>query len=160
MSLAELSNVLWRERELLEMLLFKLEEEQLVLAAGRTRWLTRSTREVEVVLEEIRRTELLRTAELHAAAGALGMTEAPRLRELVDAVNEPWRSIFASHRDAFLTMTSEITQLAQTNRELLSVGARSTYEALLAVGGGVQTYSAAGANVGSRGRTATLDEVL
>ena len=41
MALAELSNVLWRERELLEMLLFKLESEQLVLAAGRTHWLAR-----------------------------------------------------------------------------------------------------------------------
>ena len=33
----ELSMQLWRERELLEMLLFKLDEQQLLLAAGRTR---------------------------------------------------------------------------------------------------------------------------
>src|SRR5438045_4734995 len=39
MGLAELSSILWRERDMLELLLFKLEEEQLVLAAGRTRWL-------------------------------------------------------------------------------------------------------------------------
>ena len=37
MGLAELSSILWRERDMLELLLFKLEEEQLVLAAGRTR---------------------------------------------------------------------------------------------------------------------------
>ena len=108
MALAELSNVLWRERELLEMLLFKLESEQLVLAAGRTRWLARSSHEVEVVLQEIRRTELLRTAELHAAAGELGFAEAPRLRELVEVVDEPWKAIFAGHREAFLAMTAEI----------------------------------------------------
>src|SRR5213080_171662 len=35
MGLAELSSILWRERDMLELLLFKLEEEQLVLAAGR-----------------------------------------------------------------------------------------------------------------------------
>ena len=34
MSLSEVSNILWRERQLLELLVFKLEEEQLVLAVG------------------------------------------------------------------------------------------------------------------------------
>ena len=34
MALEALSRVLWRERELLELLLFKLEEEQLVLASA------------------------------------------------------------------------------------------------------------------------------
>jgi len=160
MALAELSNVLWRERELLEMLLFKLESEQLVLAAGRTRWLARSSREVELVLEEIRRTELLRTAELHAAAGELGVGEAPRLRELVEVVEEPWKAIFAGHREAFVAMTAEIGQLAESNRELLSMGARSTYEALLAVGGGVETYSSRGASGANGTRAATLDQVL
>ena len=59
MGLADLASILWREREMLELLLFKLEEEQLVLAGGRTRWLAHATREVEVVLEEIRRTEVV-----------------------------------------------------------------------------------------------------
>ena len=54
MGLAEVSTVLWTERELLELLLFKLEEEQLVLASGRTRWLAHATREVEMVIEQIR----------------------------------------------------------------------------------------------------------
>jgi len=53
-SLTDLASVLWRSRELLEMLLFKLEEEQLLLAAGRSRWLSHATREVEVVLDQIR----------------------------------------------------------------------------------------------------------
>ena len=56
--LERLSEVLWRERHLLELLLFKLEEEQLVLTSGRTRWLGHATREVETVLEEIRTAEL------------------------------------------------------------------------------------------------------
>ena len=38
MSVNDLSAVLWRERELLELLTFKLEEEQLLLTAGRSRW--------------------------------------------------------------------------------------------------------------------------
>src|SRR4051794_6621516 len=38
-NLTDLSSVLWRARELLELLLFKLEEEQLLLASNRSRWL-------------------------------------------------------------------------------------------------------------------------
>ena len=47
MSLTDLASVLWRSRELLEMLLFKLEEEQLLLASNRSRWLSHATREVD-----------------------------------------------------------------------------------------------------------------
>ena len=41
----DLSLILWRERELLETMLYKLEVEQLVLSSGRTRWLAHATRE-------------------------------------------------------------------------------------------------------------------
>ena len=36
MSLNDVSKLLWRERELLELLLFKLDEENMIVAAGRT----------------------------------------------------------------------------------------------------------------------------
>ena len=71
MSLTDLSSVLWRSRELLELLLFKLEEEQLLLAAGRSRWLAHATREVEVVLDQIRQTEVARAAYSQDAADDL-----------------------------------------------------------------------------------------
>src|SRR5438270_5256883 len=64
MGLAEVSNILWQERQLMELLLFKLEEEQLVLASGRSRWLNHATREVEMVLEEIKRAEVARAVEV------------------------------------------------------------------------------------------------
>ena len=159
MALAELSNVLWRERELLEMLLFKLEQEQLVLATGRTRWLARTTREVEVVLEEVRRGELLRAAELSAVCAELGLDDEPSLKALVESVEEPWRGIFAAHRDAFLAMTAEISALAASNRELLSSGARMTYETLLAVGG-TETYDPSGAAATAGARTTTIDRAF
>src|SRR6478736_3999884 len=68
MSLSEVSNILWRERQLLELLVFKLEEEQLVLASGRTRWLSHATREVETILEEIKRVELERAMAVAGSA--------------------------------------------------------------------------------------------
>src|SRR5207253_1654235 len=134
MGLSEVSNILWQERQLLELLLFKLEEEQLVLASGRSRWLNHATREVEMVLEEIKRAEVARAIEVDAAAAELGLTSSPSLRQLGDAAEAPWKGIFEQHRRAFLTITQEILALAQVNRDLLTRGARATHEALAWLG--------------------------
>ncbi|HEX8508791.1 MAG TPA: flagellar export chaperone FlgN, partial [Propionibacteriaceae bacterium] len=84
MSLTDLSSVLWRSRELLELLLFKLEEEQLLLASGRSRWLPHATREVEVVLDQIRQTEVARAAYSQATALDLGLEPNASLGEVAD----------------------------------------------------------------------------
>ncbi len=160
MGLAEVSSTLWRERELLELLLFKLEEEQLLLASGRSRWLSRATREVEVLLEEIRRTELLRAVQVDEAALELGLGPGPSLRELADAAQEPWHSLLHEHREAFLAATAEIQTLAAANRELLTAGQRATREALLSLSEETETYTPTGAPA-SAGRSARLiDEAM
>ena len=129
-SLNELSAVLWRERELLELLLFKMEEEQLLLAAGRSRWLGRATHEVEVVLQEIRKAELTRAMEVSAVGQLLGLGPDPSLRELADAAGQPWSEILDDHRRAFLTATDAIAAMAETNRELLTASSTAVREAL------------------------------
>ena len=96
MGLREVSAILWRERHLLELLLFKLDEEQLVLAAGRTRWLPRATREVEMVLEEIRQTELERAVEVSRVALELGLPAGAGLRQLADAAQHRGRGCSSS----------------------------------------------------------------
>jgi hypothetical protein len=130
MGLQEVSTTLWHERNLLELLLFKLEEEQLLLAAGRTRWLARATREVEVVLERIREAEIMRAMEVDDVAPALLLPPGPSLRQLSEHAPPPWDTMFADHRQAFLELTEEITQLASTNRELLARGQRATQDFL------------------------------
>jgi len=153
MGLDEVSSVLWRERELLALLLFKLEEEQLLLVGGRTRWLARATREVELVLEEIRRTELLRAMEVDAAAAEVGLGPNPSLAALADAVDEPWSALLRDHRQAFLTLTAEITAFAEANRDLLTRGQRANREALLCLSGGAQTCAPGGATVSAATRS-------
>src|SRR6476646_5015881 len=93
MSLSEVSNILWRERRLLDLLVFKLEEERFVLESGRMRWLTHATREVEKVLEEINRIELERAM---AVAGAARDRRAAVGRHLRGA---PERPVAARTRD-------------------------------------------------------------
>jgi hypothetical protein len=160
MGLETVSRILWKERELLELLLFKLEEEQLVLASGRSRWLPHATREVETVLDEIRKTELLRAAEVDAAAADLGLRPGVSLGALADAAPAPWDELFRSHRQTFLSLAAEISGIAQSNRELLTAGQRAARDTLLSLGGGVETYTPAGtaASIGQSRRI--VDEAV
>jgi hypothetical protein len=165
MGFREVSAILWRERHLLELLLFKLDEEQLVLAAGRTRWLPRATREVEMVLEEIRQTELERSVEVSRAAIDLGLPAGASLRQLAEAAPPPWQGMLLEHRQAFLSLTDEITALVQTNRELLVRGQKAVRDVLASVGDGrVEVGAGYGARphpaAGENGRHFLIDEAL
>lgn len=159
----QVSAVLWKERELLEVLLFKLEEEHLVLASGRTRWLAHATAEVEAVLERIREAELVRAVEVQGLAADLGLPGEPSLTQLVDVAPAPWDEIVRGHREAFLQLTSEITAVAQGNRDHLVRAARATQEALLdlahAGSAPVETYGRDGARASGR-RAHLVDEAL
>src|SRR5262245_7400463 len=146
MSLSDVSNILWRERQLLELLVFKLEEEQLVLAAGRSRWLTHATREVENVLAEIKHVELERAVQVADAGRRLGLSGAPTLRELAALTAPPWDGIFAEHRRALLGLAQEIDAITKSNRELLQRAQRAAREAIAAMGEiDIDAYDARGA---------------
>ncbi len=143
----KLSLILWRERELLETLEFRLGVEQMVMAAGRTSFLGRAAKEVEQALDAVRQTELLRAVAADAAAAELGLDPNPSLSSLIATVDEPWSSILADHRDAFASLSAAILDLADTNRSLISTGLRAVQETLLGLGGGMHTYSPTGTAV-------------
>ena len=160
MGLAEVSNILWRQRHLLDLLEFKMEEQQLLLAAGRTRWVARATNEVERVLEELRTTELVRSVAVEEAARDLGLHPGPSLRELIAAAPEPWADILAQHRDAFLTLTGAVTVLAQQNQELLGRVEQATRDVLGNMGEPVATVYTPDGLVSTRVSSLVVDEVL
>ena len=159
MSMEDLSSVLWRERELLETLLFKLEMEQLVLATGRTRWLPTAAREIEEVLDAIRETELLRAVLADAVAQALGLEPNPTLQQIADASDEPWKSIWLDHRETFVSVSAEITAMAENNRELLTSGYQAAKATLLSLSETPGTYNADGSAVTER-RTSLVDRSI
>ena len=160
MTLTEVSNILWRERQLLELLLFKLEEEQLLLAAGRSRWLAHATREVETVLAEIKRVELTRAADVEALALSLGLPANASLRDLAETAPAPWNSVFDEHREAFLAATQEISALAQDNRELLSRGYQAARQVLSSMDDQrIETYTPAGLST-NRSSARLVDEAI
>ncbi len=122
MAIEQVSDLLWRQRRLLELLLFKLEEEQLLLVAGRTRWLPLATRELETVLEEIHHVELERGVAVEEAAVAFGLAGGPTLGELAAVAPEPWPTLLVRHRDALSELTAEIEGIADANQDLLVAG--------------------------------------
>jgi hypothetical protein len=130
MTLAKVSAALWRIRELLDLLTFKLETEQVLVAAGRSRWLGRATHEVELVLEEIRHAELRRTIEFVDLADVLGLEPDLSLSELAEAAPAPWGDVLTDHRNTLISASTEISALAESNRELLDSSYRSLQQAL------------------------------
>jgi hypothetical protein len=114
--LDELSHLLWRERDLLGTLLFKLETERLVRSAARIRWVSRAAHEVDTVLAQLRTTEILRAAAADGAASAAGLEPHPALRDLAGSAHEPWRTILLDHRDAFVGLADEIAELVGQGR--------------------------------------------
>src|SRR5215213_5121654 len=144
MGVADLSAVLWRERQLLELLLFKLEEEQLVLSSGRSRWLGHATREVEQVLDQLRTAELGRAMEVDDAARELGVEPGSALLALAKAAPEPWGELLTSHRDAFIALTAEIQDVAHGNRDLLASSHRAAQETILGLQESTPTYDPRG----------------
>jgi FlgN protein len=133
---AEVSDTLWRERELLDILFFKLETERLLLAAGKARWLSRATREVELVLEQLRLTELTRAIEVDALAVELYLPPNSSLSALAGVAPSPWAELFSAHRTAFRALINEITELAAANRVALDQACEASERTLLALGAG------------------------
>jgi len=129
-ALANISAALWRIRELLDLLTFKLETEQVLVAAGRSRWLGRATHEVELVLEEIRHADLRRTIELGDVAETMGLDPDISLAELAEAAPDPWGAVLTDHRLTLISATTEISALAESNRDLLDSSYRALQEAL------------------------------
>jgi hypothetical protein len=161
MALNDVSNILWRERQLLELLVFKLEEEQLVLAAGRTRWLAHATREVETVLAEIKQIELERAVVLEGVSQELGLSSSPSLRELAELTPAPWNKLFEDHRRALLETAQEIDSVAKANRDLLTRGQQATREALATIGEvQIDSYTPSGAAAAGSLGLRLIDEAI
>jgi hypothetical protein len=157
---ALVAGVLWSERELLDQLLFKLVEEQLVLAAGSTRWLNHADREVRGAMERLRLSEVIRAAEVAALAESLNLPLETTLAELATIAPEPWPFVLTEHRTALRTLVAEIEAVAAENRRLLNAGAHAVRETLDRLGDAVAGYDATGGAVsyGASGRPFLLDE--
>jgi hypothetical protein len=156
-----LSTLLWREQELLDLLLFKAEEKQYLILTGKTRWLARIAHEIEVVLDQLRSLEVERAAATEALAERLGVESNPSLRALAAAAPAPWNDLLAKHHEALLVLVTDLRGLSDANRDLIEGGLSAIGDALLTVRTpSAGTYTQAGRASGGTYRPVTLDGAL
>ena len=156
-----LSTLLWREHELLDLLLFKAEEKQYLILTGKTRWLARIAHEIEVVLEQLRTLEVERAAATEQIAGRLGLDPNPSLRQLAEAAPAPWSDLYLKHHESLLVLVTELRTLSDANKELIEGGLSAIGDALLSArvhSGG--TYTQSGRRTGNAYRPVTLDGAM
>lgn len=136
MTAQTLSDVLWHERDLLELLLFKLKTEQLLLTAGETRYLHLAAREVTKVQEALARAGLGQELEAMAVAAAWGAPEDASLSTLIEHApsDGPWKEILTGHREALISLTAQVKAIRDANAEHLAALNRSTQETVAALG--------------------------
>ncbi len=131
MSAAELSAALWRERELLDGLVYALEVEHLLLTAGRTHRLDRASRDVERVLGGVRDAGLTRAVAVAAVADAWAAPADATLRRLIEhSPDAAWREVLVEHLEALTRLTGQIAELREANSSHLRTLLRSTDEVL------------------------------
>ena len=144
MGASDVSTLLWRERQLLDLLVFKMEEEQLILAAARPHLLGPASAEVAQVLEQISQCEAERDAATRELAAELGLGSPARLAEIVEASDEPWTGIFSEHRKGLVAAVERIRALAAGTKVLLAARLSATADALALLGQApVDAYSPA-----------------
>ncbi|MBB5847086.1 flagellar protein FlgN [Mobiluncus mulieris] len=160
MSLDALSRQLWKQREILESMLFKLEEERLIVATGSSRFLPRATKELEAAVAKAQGLELERAVEAEAVAVELGLAPHASLKEIAAAAEEPWQTLLTQHREALVQLTSEIAQTTQANQETLNSLQRAVQETLLGVPGLGETYGADGTVKNAEGQASFIDQAL
>ncbi|MBV9593725.1 MAG: flagellar protein FlgN [Actinobacteria bacterium] len=140
----ELANQLWREREVLTHVLFKLEVERVIVASGQTRWLAPANRELDAALGQLRATEVLRAMESDALAERLGQPATASLSELIAVADEPWSTILTEHRDALRQLTAEVQASAESNRRLLDAALGAVRETLASISASIGTDNSDG----------------
>ena len=162
--LSGLSAVLWRERDILENLLFRLDVQQMLLMSGRDSWLVRASNEIEEALEKVRSIELERAVRFDQSAKELGIDSSPSLVQLADAADEPWKGLLRDHYDAFVDLSARIQSVTALNREL-AVSAQQAADAVMSSIQGdaepeLNLYEQSGTKEAARRSSVFVDEGL
>lgn len=155
---ASLCTRLWLERELLEQLLFKLTEVQLVVGSGSTRWLNKADDEARHALVALQDTEVARAIAVEDLIRRCGAGSDSTLRELIAIAPAPWDSLLIDHCDELRNLALSIDAAANENRRRLQLGLDTTRETLERVTSIRETYDARGEAIAQRPGAYLLDQ--
>ena len=142
----ELTRRLLLLHDQMEQLVCALDIQQLVLANNRLRWLPAVTENVEVLVDEIKISEMERLPIAREAAAALRLDGDQTLAQLADAVGEPFRTPWRRIRLQLVALHQEIEQITASSAQLGRHGAMATSEVITTLGGAdaMPAYSATG----------------
>ncbi len=160
--LSDLTRVLWQQRRLLERLHYLLHVQELILGSGDDSMLRHAVDDVQQVITLIGDAEAGRR-ELTAEIGiSMGLDADASLEDLVNRAPEPFEQILAEHRDAFLTLVSDITTTSLNSRDQLQRGMALTRELTSFVMGdaGDGGYDRTGAFVAGSAERGLIDRAL
>jgi len=145
------------EQQALEELSFKLEEERLLLIAGRHRFLDRATAEVEFAAAALTAIGTARATLIREAADSLGLPADASLRQVIDATpSSAAKQRLITMRDAMRRTMKAISDTTAENRQLLARGLAATMDALALLGTST-SYDASGRAHQGTDRPALLD---
>ncbi len=152
LALSDLSTGLWRIQDLLETLLYKLEIQSVLIETGRSRWLGRSTADIEQVIENLRETELLRAVDAAPVCEMLGLPHDTPLSAIAEAAPSPWNHVLEEHRTALSAATQELSLLSRSNSDMLEISYRAVQDTLERFNHSPEgtTYTARGARDSAR----------
>lgn len=159
----DLSTLLWRQHELLDLLLFKAGEKQYLVISDQLRWLPRIAAEIETILTDLSALEKERaTVVATIAADHHFAEENPSLREIANAVGEPWAPILLEHHENLLRIVTDIRALSEVNKGLIENSMAAVNASLhLTPNASAGTYTATGRAAGTAPTLAvTLDGAL
>jgi flagellar biosynthesis/type III secretory pathway chaperone len=144
---AALSECLTEECASLEHLVFKLEEEHLVLASGRHRLLPQANAEVQAALAALDLVERERARLTALVIDDVGLGAGSTLGDIADAVQSMdthSAGVLRSHRESMSHLLGRVQDLAEENRVLLARGIAATADALALLGAAPVSYDGSG----------------
>ncbi len=152
-----LTTCLATEHAAVEALVYKLDQQHLLLASGQHRWLPRATAEVEQAVADLQASTRAREEAARSAAAAAGLPAMVDLGAIVDALPEgAERAALAARQQTMRSLVDQLGGSLSRNRELLARGMAATSDAL-ALLGTTPSYDATGAVCGASGGARLVD---
>ncbi len=120
MGYSELSQLLDREIKLLETLLFKLEEECLLVESGKHHYLAAANAEIQALVDDLKTLELRRALASSDVCSDLGIDNFSSLHDIVKAAEDPWNLVLAEFRTQLQLVSARIARAQNNLTSLLS----------------------------------------
>jgi len=157
MGLNALLVCLFEESEALEHLAFKLEQEQLVLIAGKPKLLARNSAEFEQAVKALAVVSRRREELVLGTAAELGLGSTTTLGALADATADgDERRVLSERGQVMRAQVARINDLCAKNREILARNLAATTDALALLGEG-PSYNAGATTTSGPNRPRMLD---